>query len=156
MKMESFLLDPGHVDAAVWKPDYEKLLRRAVSYPEVALIFVHPAIKKWLCENMSGDRRPLSKIIALMGHDDHFHVRLVCPANNPGCRNQNLKTEGDGCGAGLDKWIEVLMKTKPAAPDKVLPPKETGPELTLGQLPPECETVLKADPVAAASATPAR
>jgi penicillin-insensitive murein DD-endopeptidase len=178
MKMESFLLDPGHVNPEVWKPEYEKLLRRAVSYPEVALIFVNPAIKKWLCGNAKGDRRFLSKIIPLMGHDDHFHVRLVCPANNPGCENQKLKTEGDGCGPGLDKWIEALVKAKPAAPvptspppttklgvlrekpgalkDKVLPPKKTGRLLTLGQLPPECEAVLKADPAPPASATAAR
>jgi penicillin-insensitive murein DD-endopeptidase len=154
MKLESFLLDPGHVNPAVWTPDYEKFLRRAVSYPEVALIFVHPAIKKWLCENLSGDRPPLSKIIPLMGHDDHFHARLFCPAGNPGCRNQKPKTRGDGCGAGLDKWIEALMKVRPGAPDKP-PPKKTGPVLTLGQLPPECEAVLKADPLPRASAAAA-
>jgi penicillin-insensitive murein DD-endopeptidase len=156
MKMESFLLDPGHVNPAVWKPDYEKFLRRAVSYPEVALIFVHPAIKKWLCDNASGDRRPLSKIIPIMGHDDHFHVRLVCPANNPGCENQKLKIKGDGCGAGLDKWIEALMKAKPSPPEKVVPPKKMGQALTLGQLPPECEAVLKADSVPPASSAAAR
>jgi penicillin-insensitive murein DD-endopeptidase len=178
VKMESFLLDPGHVNPAVWKPEYEKLLRRAVSYPEVARIFVNPAIKKWLCDNAKGDRRFLSKITPIMGHDDHFHVRLVCPANNPGCESQKLKTEGDGCGAGLDKWIEALMKPKPGVPapasppptthlevlkeklsaikNKILPPKKAGSGLTVGQLPPECEAVLKADPVPPASATAAR
>ena len=177
MKMQSFLLDPGHVNPEVRKPEYEKLLRRAVSYPEVARIFVNPAIKKWLCDNVKGDRRFLSKITPIMGHDDHFHIRLVCPANNPGCENQTLKTE-EGCGPGLDKWIEALTKPKPGAPvptapspttnlgvlkeklaalkDKVLPPKKAGAGLTLGQLPPECEAVLKADPVPPASATAAR
>ncbi len=176
MKMESFLLDPGHVNPAVWKPEYEKLLRRAVSYPEVARIFVNPAIKKWLCDNVKGDRGYLSRITPILGHDDHFHVRLVCPANNPGCENQTLKTE-EGCGKGLDKWIEALMKPKPGVPvpaapppttklgvlkgkilalkDKLLASKKAG-SLTLGQLPAECEAVLKAEPAAAPAATAAR
>jgi len=176
IKMESFLLDPGHVNPEVWKPEYEKLLRRAVSYPEVARVFVNPAIKKWLCDNVKGDRGFLSKITPILGHDDHFHVRLVCPANNPGCENQTLKTE-EGCGKGLDKWIEALMKPKPGVPvpaapppttklgvlkgkilalkDRLLASKKAG-SLTLGQLPAECEAVLKAEPATAPAATAAR
>ena len=80
-----------------------------MSYPEVARVFVNPAIKKWLCDNTKGDRGFLSKITPIMGHDAHFHVRLVCPANNPGCENQVFKSD-EGCGKGLDKWIETLMK----------------------------------------------
>ncbi len=176
MKMESFLLDPGHVNPEVWKPEYEKLLRRAVSYPEVSRIFVNPAIKKWLCDSVKGDRGFLSKITPIMGHDDHFHVRLACPANNPGCENQTFKTE-EGCGKGLDKWIEALMKPKPGVPvptapvptthlgvlkgriialkDKLLASKKAA-GLTLGQLPPECEAVLKAEPAPVPAATAAR
>ncbi len=175
MKMESFLLDPGHVNPEVWKPEYEQLLRRAVSYPEVARIFVNPAIKKWLCDNAKGDRGYLSKITPIMGHDDHFHVRLVCPANNPGCENQVLKT-GEGCGKDLDKWIEALMKPKPGVPVPAAPPPATGlgglknkimawkdkllgskkPPVALGQLPAECEAVLKAAPLTVPAATAAR
>ncbi|MGO8781282.1 MAG: penicillin-insensitive murein endopeptidase [Rhodomicrobium sp.] len=176
VKMESFLLDPGHVNPEVWKPEYEKLLRRAVSYPEVARIFVHPAIKKWLCDNVKGDRGFLSKISPILGHDDHFHVRLVCPGNNPGCEGQTFKAE-EGCGKGLDKWIEALMKPKPGVPvtaaqapktylgvlkgkviaskDKLAASKKKG-GLTLGQLPPECEAVLKAAPAPVPAATAAR
>ena len=80
MKMESFLLDPGHVNPEVWKPEYEQLLRRAVSYPEVARIFVNPAIKKWLCDNAKGDRGYLSQ-----DHPDHGPRRsLPCAARLPG------------------------------------------------------------------------
>ena len=172
IKMESFLLDPGHVNPEVWKPEYEKLLRRAVSYPEVARVFVNPAIKKWLCDNTKGDRGFLSRITPIMGHDAHFHVRLVCPANNPGCENQVFKAD-EGCGKTLDKWIEALMKPAKPAPgapatklgalrakvaawrDKALGgPKR--PPFMLGQLPAECETVLKAAPAAASAATVSR
>jgi penicillin-insensitive murein endopeptidase len=175
MKMESFLLDPGHVNPEVWKPEYEQLLRRAVSYPEVARIFVNPAIKKWLCDNAKGDRGYLTKITPIMGHDDHFHVRLVCPASNPGCENQVLKTD-EGCGKGLDKWIEALTKPKPGVPVPAAPPPTTGlgglkskimawkdkllgskkPPVALGQLPAECEAVLKAEPLTVPAATAAR
>ncbi len=181
--MESFLSDPGHVNPKMWTPEYEKLLRRAVSYPEVTRIFVNPAIKKWLCETVKDDRNFLSKITPIMGHNDHFHVRLVCPQGNPGCENQKVLPPGDGCGKTLDKWVEALMKHKPepaaAAPVPAAPapvraarPSLLGKfkdlkkkqmlarnqksQLTLGQLPPECETVLKAAPVVAAPVTAAR
>ncbi len=175
MKMESFLLDPGHVNPTVWKPEYAQLLRRAVSYPEVARIFVNPAIKKWLCDNVKGDRGFLTKITPIMGHDDHFHVRLVCPGNNPGCENQVFKAD-EGCGKGLDKWIEALAKPKPGAPVPAAPPPTTSfgivkskiaawknkllgskkPPVLLGQLPAECEAVLKAEPLKIPAATAAR
>ncbi len=168
-KMESFLRDPGHVNPEVWKPEYETLLRRAVSYPEVARVFVNPAIKKWLCDNSKGDRSYLGKVTAIMGHDAHFHVRLSCPAGNPGCENQVFKAD-EGCGKGLDQWIAALMKPAPAVPATKLGairakiaawkgslgghrPK---PPFPMGQLPAECETVLKAQPSPSTDATAAR
>jgi penicillin-insensitive murein DD-endopeptidase len=161
MKMQSFLIDPGHVDPEVWKPDYEKLLRRAVAYPEVARIFVNPAIKKWLCDNTKGDRAFLSKVTAIGGHDDHFHVRLNCPPGQAGCQNQDLKAD-EGCGKGLDQWIAGLVKPKKggskfaALRAKIdawrqrlagAGPGPKKPPMPVGELPPECETVLKAGPV---------
>jgi penicillin-insensitive murein endopeptidase len=165
--MESFLSDPGHVNPEVWKPEYEKLLRRAVSYPEVARIFVNPAIKKWLCDNVKGDRNYLHKITPIMGHDDHFHVRLVCPADNPGCQNQAAIPADEGCGKGLDKWIEALMKpAKPPAQVPASPPASAlktaakavvkRKPMSLGELPAECETVLKAESRALPPVTVAR
>jgi penicillin-insensitive murein endopeptidase len=155
--MESFLSDPGHVNPEVWKPKYEQLLRRAVSYPEVTRIFVNPAIKKWLCDNAKGDRKFLHKITPIMGHDDHFHVRLVCPADNPGCQNQPAIPADEGCGKGLDKWIEALLKPVAKSPAPLpASPRAATPKpaakaavkrkaISLGELPAECETVLKAE-----------
>ena len=157
MPMESFLLDPGHVNPNVWTPDFAKLLRRAVSYPEVARVFVNPAIKKWLCDNVKEDRAFLRKINPIMGHDDHFHVRLVCPADNPACRNQAALAADEGCGKGLDAWIAKLSKAVPAAPTPA--PKAGATPLraskgkhliTVAQLPRDCQTVLQAPSVAAA------
>ena len=155
--MESFLLDPGHVNPAMWKPEYSKLLRRAVSYPEVSRIFVNPAIKKWLCDNVKEDRAFLRKIHPIMGHDDHFHVRLVCPADNPGCRNQPDRADGDGCGKSLDAWIAKLSKEKPstmaiASGPRPLPLRATKSNrlVTVEQLPLDCRKVLQAPSTTAA------
>jgi len=171
MEMESFLLDPGHVNPAVWKPGYEKLLRRAVSYPEVARIFVNPAIKKWLCDNSKGNRSYLRKVTAIMGHDAHFHVRLSCPAGTRGCENQVLKG-GEGCGKGLDQWIAKLMKqAKPVPATKFATIRakiaawkrklaggghKRKPPYPMGRLPAECQKVLKAEPLPVLDATAAR
>ncbi len=160
MPMESFLLDPGHVNPAVWTADFAKVLRRSVSYPEVARVFVNPAIKKWLCENVTEDRAFLRKISPIMGHDDHFHVRLVCPADNPGCRNQPALATDEGCGKGLDAWIEKLSKAKPVPVAAASAPKPgTTPtratrrksSVTLAQLPLDCRTVLQAPSMTAAA-----
>ena len=99
MKMESFLLDAGHVNPEVWKREIQQLLRRAVSYPEVARIFVNPAIKKWLCDNAEG-RPPIS----YEDHPDHgprrsFPCAARLPGHNAGCENQVFKAD-EGCGKG--------------------------------------------------------
>jgi penicillin-insensitive murein endopeptidase len=159
--METFLIDPGHVNPKVWTPDFAKMLRRAVSYPEVARVFVNPAIKKWLCDNVKEDRAFLRKISAIHGHDDHFHVRLVCPAGNPSCRNQPGLPVDEGCGKGLDAWIAKLSKAVPApVPVAAAPAPKTGAtplratrgkrSITLAQLPMDCRTVLQAPSMAAA------
>ena len=54
--------------------------------PEVQRIFVHPAIKKALCERAGKDRGWLAKVRPLWGHHYHFHIRIYCP--NGGCRTQ--------------------------------------------------------------------
>ena len=51
MTAVSMLKDPFTVDPAIFTTMQMKLIRRAASYPQVARIFVHPAIKKALCEH---------------------------------------------------------------------------------------------------------
>ncbi|MEZ5875546.1 MAG: penicillin-insensitive murein endopeptidase [Hyphomicrobiales bacterium] len=46
----TMLKDPFTVDPNVFTIQQVKLIKRAASYPQVARIFVHPAIKKALCE----------------------------------------------------------------------------------------------------------
>ncbi len=50
MTAVSMLKDPFSVDPNIFTLAQVKLIRRAASYPQVARIFVHPAIKKALCQ----------------------------------------------------------------------------------------------------------
>ena len=123
------------VDPSKWSDLYPRLLKRAVSYPEVTRIFVSPAIKKQLCESAGTDRAWLRKLRPWWGHDDHFHVRLECPPGMASCEPQAPVGPGDGCGADLDFWF------KPPPPPPKVPPKPK-PELTLADLPAPCQGVL--------------
>ena len=123
------------VDPRKWSDLYPRLLKRAVSYPEVARIFVSAAIKKELCQTTGSDRAWLRKLRPWWGHDDHFHVRLDCPPGMAGCKSQAPPPVGDGCGAELDVWF------KPPPPPPKIPPK-LKPELTLADLPASCRGVL--------------
>ena len=127
------------VDKALWAEAQVKLLHRAASYPEVARIFVHPAVKKALCETAGADRAWLQKIRPWYRHDDHFHIRLNCPPGSPSCVAQAPTTAGDdGCGKELDDWFKKL-RAKPKPPTKPLPPAKP---MLVSDLPPECQTLL--------------
>ncbi len=135
------------VDPRKWSALYPALLKQAVSYPEVARVFVSAAIKQKLCDGAGLDRAWLRKIRPWWGHDDHFHVRLRCPAGVAGCTDQAMPGPGDGCGAELADWF------KPKPPPKH--PIKPKPELTLKDLPPACTTVLEEGSAAAATAAAA-
>lgn len=128
------------VDPAVFTDRHFAILRLAASQPEVARIFVNPAIKKALCERASAsDRSWLRTVRPWWGHDYHFHVRLQCPSSNGGCKSQDAPPPGDGCGAELDAWFKP-----PPKPKKPETPKKPAPPLTLKDLPPACSQVLVA------------
>jgi penicillin-insensitive murein endopeptidase len=142
--------DKVSVDREIWKPEHVRLIRRAANYKSVERIFVHPAIKKALCEDTAkdSDRAWLSKVRPMWGHHYHFHVRIVCPPGSSNCEHQPAPGSEDGCGAEVDRWIALMKRPeKPAGPPA--PPK---PGITLDQLPGECRAVLASgDPGAAAS-----
>ncbi len=132
-----------YVDPNKWTPSRTALLRHAAGYPEVERIFVHPGIKKQLCETVSGDRRWLAKVRPYWGHFYHFHVRIRCQAGSPDCKPQDPIGKDDGCGKPLDWWFtdEPWKPAKPAKPDdKPKPPKI----MMVSQLPPACAALLNA------------
>lgn len=97
------------------------LLRLAASDPRVDRIFVNAVIKRALCEgefaNVVGDRGWLHRLRPWYQHDDHFHVRLSCPANSPDCARQPPVPAGDGCDASLAWWFKP-QPAPPATPAK--------------------------------------
>jgi penicillin-insensitive murein endopeptidase len=148
------------VNPQVWSDAQARLIRRAASYPETERIFVHPAIKKALCESAGNDREFLHKVRPYWGHHYHMHIRIACPKGNDNCEAQPALPAGDGCGKELDNWF-ALLKRPPKPEDKPAKPK---PPLTLAQLPTECRIVLeagaqaqqpKAEPKPATTAVPA-
>jgi penicillin-insensitive murein DD-endopeptidase len=150
----SMLKDPFSVDPAIWTPTHLKLIKRAASSPQLSRIFVHPAIKKALCEGAGKDRGWLGKVRPWWNHFYHFHVRLACPPGAAGCDNQKPTTGEDGCGKELEEWYKMLRSAalhapvppKPGAP----PPKKKSP-LTVADLPADCKTILNAGGVSIVS-----
>jgi penicillin-insensitive murein endopeptidase len=124
------------IDPNVWTPQHTQLIRAVSREPEVARIFVNPAIKRALCREAGRDRAWLTKVRPMWGHNYHFHIRLACPPGEEGCSGQEPPSPGDGCGPELDRWFTPeMLHPKPG------PPR---PPLTMAQLPPECSRVLVA------------
>lgn len=132
-----------NVDPAIWTSEHAKLLRRAASYRQVERLFVHPGIKKAMCDAYGSDRsndRWMIKIRPYYGHHYHFHIRMKCPADSPNCRPQDpVPSSGSGCDSSLDWWFtDEPWTPKPGAKPK---PRR---EKTLADLPPACRGVLAA------------
>ncbi len=130
--------DEQAIDPAAFRPQHTEILRTAAGFPEVDRIFVHFAIKKALCTSVTGERGWLRKIRPWRGHNDHFHVRLVCPAGSPDCAPQAPIAAGDGCDASLDWWF------LDAEERRRLEPKPKAPAVPRPKLPAACAAILKA------------
>jgi penicillin-insensitive murein endopeptidase len=138
--------DGVSVDPKMWTDAHVRLLKRAASYASVERIFVHPAIKKALCDATAkdADRTWLHKMQAYWGHYYHFHVRIACPEGSTNCEHQQPLPNNDGCGKELTNWL-ALVKPKPkpeTPPDTVAKPAPPKRAITLDQLPADCRSVL--------------
>lgn len=128
------------IDEGAWTDSRMRLLRRAASYPEVERILVNPAIKKKLCDTVSGDRSWLRKVRPFWGHDYHFHVRIGCQAGSTGCKEQAETAPGDGCGEPLAWWFTK----EPWLPNKNPDAPKARDLMTMAALPKACRAVLAA------------
>jgi len=135
--------DRVSVNPKVWTDAHVRLLKRAASYAAVERIFVHPAIKKALCEAVpkDGDRRWLRKMRAYWGHHYHFHVRIACPNGSSNCEAQPAPPDDDGCGKTLKHWLALVKR-----PPKPKKPRPARRPLTMAQLPRDCRAVLSSGP----------
>ncbi|MGH7088094.1 MAG: penicillin-insensitive murein endopeptidase, partial [Stellaceae bacterium] len=96
------------------------LLRLAATDTRVDRIFVNPVIKATLCRILPAHKHTwLHRLRPWYGHDDHFHVRLECPAHSPACERQEPIPPGDGCDAILASWVR---DQRPPPPPSLEPP----------------------------------
>ncbi len=120
------------LNRSAWTAKQARLLELAANLPGVDRIFVNAYIKKDLCDQAEGNREWLRKIRPWYYHDDHFHLRMACPADSLACETQDPIPPGAGCDASLDWWFQQHPATSPTPP----PPKP--------HLPQECQAILSA------------
>ncbi|MCO5732833.1 penicillin-insensitive murein endopeptidase [Rhizobium sp. SSA_523] len=137
------------VDSRKFTPTAARLVMTAASYPQVERIFVNPAIKKRLCETWTGDRETLGKVRPMYGHDEHFHIRLGCPAGLASCKPQAPVAAGDGCDKSLAWWFTDEPWAKPKKDPNAPPPKPPRP-MMVSDLPKACAGLISAPASAAA------
>lgn len=139
--------DRKTINKKVWSEAHARLIKRAASYRQVARIFVHPPIKAELCKWATGDRSWLAKVRPYFGHNAHFHMRLNCPEDSPGCKNQPAAApkDGTGCGDELAYWMGDKPWPQPTPPKPGVKPPKPPPPLTLAGLPAECRAVVTAE-----------
>ena len=153
----SMIKSRSKINPKVWQEGHAKNLRRAASDKYVARIFVHPAIKKAMCDWSKGQKDRTSwlrKIRPWYGHHYHFHVRLTCPKGDRKCKNQAPPPPGTGCGKKLAWWLSskpyrkvVKKKLKPGEKPKKPKKIKKKREMRLADLPRSCTTVLKSTAV---------
>jgi penicillin-insensitive murein endopeptidase len=120
-----------------WTPAVARRLELAAASPDVDRIFVHPQIKRMLCQDKTRRGAWLRLLRPWWGHQDHFHVRLRCPPDSPDCVEPQPLPEGDGCDAKLDWWLSDDAARTAA---KRKPPGEGAPAM-----PDACEALLPGD-----------
>ena len=115
--------DGRAVDPARWRPEHVTLLKLATSLPLTDRVLVNPAIKKQLCDSVTGDRSWLRFIRPWYGHAAHMHISFKCPAGQPECASLAPPPPGDGCDASLQWWFDRLDHKPEPAPSGKPPPK---------------------------------
>lgn len=127
--------DGNDVDRTVWGPQYRRMIETVARAPELARMFVNPAIKQTLCREAGADRDWLRKVRPWWGHDDHFHIRLNCSAGDALCEGQAPPPPGDGCGELAWWFTQEGRHPKPGPPER---------PLKVSELPPTCAGVAAA------------
>ncbi|MDO6727201.1 penicillin-insensitive murein endopeptidase [Cognatishimia sp. 1_MG-2023] len=123
-----------------WTRQHHEILKAAAKDPRTARIFVFPGAKVQMCNDEKGDRAWLRKIRPWYGHHYHFHVRLSCPDDAPGCVNQAPPPAGDGC-KDAETWVSNILNPPPPNPNAPKPKPRR--ELTIADLPNQCVNVLQ-------------
>jgi penicillin-insensitive murein endopeptidase len=145
-------IDTNQLDPNVWTQAHATFVRDAAQDPEVARIFVTPAIKQYLCDRkdkQGADTEWLRKLRpchtgVCEGHDDHIHVRLTCPPGDKACQNQAAPDSGDSCGSEVKEALQEVAKDPPYTSHPT--PSTPNSPVALSRLPKACMRVLNAAP----------
>lgn len=137
--------DANEVIRENWSEKHVAMLRAAAEDSRTLMIFVHPSIKRKICQTPSNRQPWLTKIQPWWDHHEHFHVRLKCPADgsSPNCRAKAEPTE-IGCDSEelawwfSDEWRRMYEARKKWQKDNPNPTPEPLPAL-----PSQCQTILK-------------
>ena len=110
--------DGRGVEPALWSPLHATLIRLATQLPGVDRILVNAAIKRQLCETVTGDRTWLRLVRPFYGHSAHMHIHFRCPPGQPECKDMAHQVPpGDGCDASLQWWFDRLdQPARPVSP----------------------------------------
>jgi penicillin-insensitive murein endopeptidase len=126
--------DRRGVEPAVWNDGVVTLLQLAAGLPEVDRVLVNPAIKRQLCQQVTGERTWLRLIRPWYAHAAHMHVTFRCPVGQAECVNIPSPPSGDGCDASLQWWFDQLDA----------PPAKPGPPPKPPTMPTACQAVFAA------------
>jgi penicillin-insensitive murein DD-endopeptidase len=80
-----------------------RIMQLLVNSRRINRIFVGATIKNRLCSyaqtsgQYEANIETLRRLRPLDHHDDHFHVRILCPAASPRCQAQEEVAPGSGC-----------------------------------------------------------
>ena len=122
VEVETLVRPDGRgVEPALWSPLHATLIRLAATLPGVDRVLVNAAIKRQLCQTVTGDRTWLARVRPWYGHAAHMHMHFRCPPNQPECADQPPPPQGEACDASLQWWFDQLDAPKPTGP--VRPPK---------------------------------
>jgi penicillin-insensitive murein endopeptidase len=88
-----------------WGPEQAARLAAAADSADVNRIFVSPPIKRYMCRQYP-TASWIYRLRPWWGHEDHFHVRLKCPAGSSLCtEQQGLDPADNGCADELAWWF---------------------------------------------------
>jgi len=126
-----------------WNSRVARLIEAAAADATVDRIFVHPAIKRALCQDRGRAGPWLQRVRPWWGHHDHFHVRLKCPDDSPLCKPQDppAPEEDDGCGATLAWWFSPDAQATQSRKKQSDESPQGGPVL-----PAACDALLSSQP----------
>lgn len=111
-----------------WRDKFGEQVMWFAGQPEVSRIFVNAVIKKKLCQTYKDDPR-LVKVRPWGFHHEHYHVRLNCPADQPGCESQPPPTAIECEDTHLAYWwskekLQQLLHPEEKPPEDIKLPVE--------------------------------